>query len=62
MIENRPQAIIGRAREHSSRVPLPDWQIELLEERIAEAEAKPDDTVPWEEVRAEMRARLRPAK
>ena len=32
-------------------VPVPDWQKALIDERLREHEANPEDTVPWEEVR-----------
>jgi putative addiction module component (TIGR02574 family) len=31
--------------------PLPDWQREILDERIAEDDANPDEGSPWEEVK-----------
>jgi putative addiction module component (TIGR02574 family) len=34
----------------AATVPVPAWQKEILEERMAELEAHPDSVVPWEEV------------
>lgn len=34
----------------AATVPVPAWQKEILEERLAELEANPDSVVPWEEV------------
>ena len=56
------EALWERIAASPDRLPLPDWQVELLDDRLAEAEANPDDTVPWDEVRAEMRAQLRRVK
>jgi putative addiction module component (TIGR02574 family) len=30
--------------------PLPEWQLRLLDERLADLERNPEDGVPWEEV------------
>ena len=30
--------------------PLPDWQRQLIDDRLAALENKPEDGVPWEEV------------
>lgn len=30
---------------------LPDWQREILDERLAEDDANPDEGSPWEEVK-----------
>ena len=35
-------------------VPVPEWQKEMIEERLRQHEANPEDTVPWEEVRARL--------
>lgn len=43
-----------------SEVPLPsEAQLAELERRLAEHEANPDDVVPWSEVQADVRARIR---
>jgi putative addiction module component (TIGR02574 family) len=39
--------------------PLTEAQKEELDRRLADAEANPDDEVPWETVRAEASARAR---
>ncbi len=36
-------------------LPIPDWHREELERRLAAADADPDGTVPWEEVRLRLR-------
>lgn len=50
------QELWDRISASSDAVPVPDWHIELLERRVAEAEADPDDAVAWEEVRDELRS------
>jgi len=35
-------------------VPVPEWQKEMIDQRLRQYEANPDDTVPWEEVRARL--------
>lgn len=40
-----------------TQLPLTDAQREELERRIADDDANPDDTVPWEEVRDQAIAR-----
>lgn len=38
--------------------PIPEWQKQLLDERLREAEENPDAFVSWEEVGAEVLADL----
>jgi hypothetical protein len=40
-------------------VPVPDWHLRLIEERLAEHEAHPEDTVSWDEVREELTQEIR---
>ncbi len=35
-------------------IPVSDWQKKLIDERLRQHEANPEDTVPWEEVRARL--------
>ena len=42
----------------SSAVPLTDAQRTELDRRIAEHEAKPDDVVPWKEIKTSITERL----
>lgn len=37
---------------------IPQWHKDILDERLADLAAHPQDSVPWEEVRASMRARF----
>jgi putative addiction module component (TIGR02574 family) len=34
-----------------AELPLPDWHIRGLERRLADADANPDDAIPWETVK-----------
>ena len=36
--------------------PLPDWQRELLDERLDALERDPENTLSWDEVKASLRA------
>jgi putative addiction module component (TIGR02574 family) len=36
-------------------LPIPDWQREELERRLAAADADPGGAIPWEEVRQRLR-------
>jgi len=41
--------------ESLDALPVPDWHRAELERRLAEADAKPQEAVPWEEVRRHLR-------
>ena len=45
--------------EDSTAVPVTDAQRAELDRRLAEHEARPDDVVPWEEVKATITTRLK---
>ena len=36
---------------------VPDWHIEILKRRLAEAEKNPGEGITWEEFKAKMRAK-----
>jgi putative addiction module component (TIGR02574 family) len=36
---------------------IPEWHREILDERIAQADANPDSFIPWQEVRARLSQR-----
>lgn len=42
----------------SASFPLTDVQRAELDRRVADDEAFPDDVIPWEDLKASMRARL----
>ena len=50
------QALWDVIAAHPGEVPVPGWHREILDERLAEYEAHPDEGVSWEEFRAELRA------
>ena len=45
--------------DSAADLPLTDPQRAELDRRLAEHEAKPDDVVPWEDVKASISARLK---
>ena len=45
--------------EDSAAVPVTDAQREELDRRLAEHKARPDDVVPWEEVKETITTRLK---
>ena len=47
------QALWDRIAAKEDRVPVPDWHREILDERLADFQANPSASRPWEEVRAE---------
>lgn len=52
------QTLWDRIAAQEERVPVPDWHQALLDQRLAEHLADPDAGRPWEQVEAELRARL----
>jgi putative addiction module component (TIGR02574 family) len=38
-------------------LPIPEWHKQILNERLAEADASPEANIPWEQVRSELRRR-----
>ena len=34
--------------------PIPDWHWPILQARLADAAANPDDVIPWEDVKARL--------
>lgn len=53
-------ALWDRIAASAERVQVPDWQRQLLDERLAAHDADPDPGTPWEQVRAELQAKYRP--
>lgn len=45
------EAIWERLENAADQPPIPDWQRQLLDERIAEDDADPEGGSPWEEVK-----------
>ena len=50
------QALWDVIAAHPEEMPVPGWHREILDERLAEYAAHPDEGVPWEEFRAELQA------
>lgn len=51
-------SIIPEAEENPDLLPLSEEQIQELERRLAEHERDPGSAVPWEDMRARLRARF----
>jgi len=52
------QSLWDRIAAKADQVPVPDWHIKLLDERIDAHEANPEGSRPWDEVRDEIRSKL----
>jgi putative addiction module component (TIGR02574 family) len=52
------QALWDRIAAHEDRVPVPAWHAEELDRRMTDYAATPELGRPWEEVEAELRARV----
>jgi putative addiction module component (TIGR02574 family) len=48
------QALWDRIAAKEDRLPVPDWHREILDERLADLQANPNASRPWEHVRAEL--------
>jgi putative addiction module component (TIGR02574 family) len=53
------QELWSRIAVNEADVPVPDWHREVLVERLADHEARPDEGRPWEEIEADLRASRR---
>jgi putative addiction module component (TIGR02574 family) len=53
------QALWDRIAAKEDLVPVPDWHRAILDERLADLEANPEASRPWEEVRAELLKKTR---
>jgi putative addiction module component (TIGR02574 family) len=52
------QALWGRIASRPDQVPVPDWHLRILSERIAAYRAGKGSARPWSEFRDELRALL----
>jgi putative addiction module component (TIGR02574 family) len=52
------QALWKRIGERQQQVRSPEWHAEVVQQRLEAHRANPDAAVPWEDARAELRARL----
>jgi putative addiction module component (TIGR02574 family) len=48
------QALWNRIAAKEDVVPVPDWHREILDDRLADLEANPAASRPWEEVKADL--------
>jgi putative addiction module component (TIGR02574 family) len=48
------QALWDRIAAKESAVPVPEWHREILDERLADLEAHPEASRPWEAVKADL--------
>jgi putative addiction module component (TIGR02574 family) len=53
------QALWDQIAAKGDRVPVPDWHRDVLDERLADLEANPEDGRPWADVRADLLKRSR---
>lgn len=53
------QSLWDRIFAKPEDVPVPDWHLQLLDERLAEYEADPEAGSSWEEVREDISRKLR---
>jgi hypothetical protein len=52
------QALWDRIAARADQVPIPDWHLDVLDQRLGE-EASPADDRPWDQVEAELRQHLK---
>ena len=57
LVEELWDSIAEEANIRADALPLSAAQVAELQRRIAEADAHPDDGIPWEKVRAELMQR-----
>jgi putative addiction module component (TIGR02574 family) len=53
------QSLWDRIFAQPEEVPVPDWHLQLLDERLAEYEADPEAGSSWEDVREDILHKLR---
>jgi putative addiction module component (TIGR02574 family) len=56
------QSLWDRIAANAEAVPVPDWHLKIINERVSRARAEPNAGRPWDEVREELRAKLRQRK
>ena len=56
------QSLWDRVAANPEGVPVPDWHLKLIEERLRASGQQAGSGRPWSEVRDDMRARLRASK
>jgi len=53
------QSLWDRITARPEAVPVPDWHLEVIEQRVKESQAGPDKGRSWDDFREELRAKLR---
>jgi putative addiction module component (TIGR02574 family) len=53
------QSLWDRIAAKPEAVPVPDWHLEVIDERLAENRGRPRAGRSWDELREELRAALR---
>ncbi|MEW6544494.1 MAG: addiction module protein [Nitrospirota bacterium] len=53
------QSLWERIAASPQKVPVPDWHLRILQERLKTYKANPAPGQPWEDVRAEIERKLR---
>lgn len=48
------QALWDRIAAQENQVPVPGWHRDILDDRLADLQANPDASRPWEEVKADL--------
>ncbi len=56
------QSLWDRITAKPETVGVPDWHLEVIDERLKESRAKPVTGRSWDELREELRAKLRQPK
>jgi putative addiction module component (TIGR02574 family) len=52
------QSLWDRVTAAVDKVPVPAWHTEIIRRRVAELDAAPESSVPWDEARDEVARRL----
>jgi putative addiction module component (TIGR02574 family) len=52
------QSLWDRIVAKPDQVPVPEWQRQVLDERLTAHQANPEPAKPWDEVRDEIRSKL----
>jgi putative addiction module component (TIGR02574 family) len=53
------QSLWERIAASPEQVPVPEWHLQVLQERLEAYKANPGKSRPWEDARAEIERRLR---
>jgi len=46
--------ILSSFKDSPESIPTPEWHMDLLDERLEEADSSPETSVPWEIAKAEL--------